>query len=86
LIGLGVLVQALSLACGHDVSGPLGMLGTPKILLAIDGFGLILVSIGRWDFHPLSTFFFLLLFAFLGPIFAIAFLTSLLFRPLLLPP
>jgi len=68
LIVLGVLVQTLALACGCDVSCPFVMLGTPKVLLALDGFGLVLVSIGRWDFHPLGTFHFLFLFAFLSPI------------------
>jgi len=38
------------------LAGPLGMLGTPKVLLAFDSLGLVLVGIGRWDFHPFCTF------------------------------
>jgi len=84
LVGLWVLVQTLAFACGCDVSGPSGMFGTPKILLAFDGLGLVLVGIGRWDFHPLGEILFLP-FAFLGSLLAFAFLFALFWFLCLLP-
>jgi len=33
---------------GGDVYAPPGMIGTPVVNLALDGLGLVLVSLGRW--------------------------------------
>ncbi len=83
MVGLGVLVQTLALAGRCDVPSPSGMLGIPKVLLAFEGFWFVLVSIDRWDLHPLCKILFLFVFAFLGSLLAFAFLSSLLFRFLL---
>ncbi len=80
---LGVL-QSLALAGRHEVSCPLGMLGTPEVLLALDGFGLVLVGICQWDLHPFWAILLFLPFAILGPVFVLTFLVLLLWLLLFL--
>ncbi len=79
---LGVL-ESLALAGGHEVSCPLGVFGTPEILLALDGLWLVLVSVCWWDLHPFWAIL-LFLLAFLGPVFVPTLLSLLLLWFLLL--
>jgi len=83
-VGLWVQVQALALACRHDVSGLSAMLNT-KNTPCLDGFGFVHVGVGRVDFHPLRKILFLFAFAFLGSLPTFAFLVGLLGLLLLLP-
>ncbi len=82
LVSLGVF-ESLALAGRCEMSCPFGVLGTPVIGLALDSFGLVFVSVCRWDLHPFWAIL-LLFLALFGPVFVFPFLLLLLRLLLLL--
>jgi len=73
---LGIL-NSLALAGRREMFCPLGMLGTPEILLALDGFGLVFFGVCQRDLHPFWAIL-LLPSALLGPVPVLALLAFLL--------